>query len=158
MKPHLLLLTSAALVTLSFTPVASAEEASDSARPPYTTPSEVKSWQEGGTPVTFLDVRESDEFEAGHLPGAMNIAFDKVEGLADTLPHDKPLVIYCIHSAHRAPEAAKTLRRLGVDNAYVLEGGIAAWEAGGLTIHASDMTKAPHILPVTERCENKPAS
>jgi len=107
-----------------------------------------------GRPVTFLDVREADEFVAGHLPSAINIIYDQVASLIDQLPRDHPIVIYCIHSAHRAPEAAKTLKRLGFANAYVLEGGIVAWQAGGLTIYASDLAQAPTILPLTERCDN----
>jgi len=119
----------------------------------YVAPAEVKSWQGQGRQVFFLDVREADEFEAGHLPGAKNILWTEVASLIRQLPTDRPIVTYCIHSAHRAPEAAKTLRKLGFPNVYVLEGGIVAWQAGGLTLHASDIAKAPAILPVQERCK-----
>jgi len=104
-------------------------------------------------PVTFLDVREADEFAAGHLPGAINIHYDQVASRADQLPHEHPIVIYCIHSAHRAPEAAKSLQALGFDNVWVLEGGIVAWQAEGLSIHAADLAKPPTILPLTKRCD-----
>jgi len=119
---------------------------------PYVSARLVKAWLEEDRPVTFLDVREPDEFAAGHLPVAINVVYDQVATLADRLPHDQPIVVYCIHSAHRAPEAAKTLRTLGFDNAHVLEGGIVAWHAGGLTILASNPAQAPMILPKTERC------
>ena len=75
--------------------------------------------------------------------------------MAGMLPKDRPIVTYCIHSAHRAPEATRALRSLGFENAYVLEGGIVAWKAGGLSIRASDLAKEPTILPVTERCRTK---
>lgn len=122
----------------------------------YVTPTTVRSWMEEEKSVTFLDVREADEFAAGHLPDATNIHYDQVASLAERLPHDRPIVLYCIHSAHRAPEAAETLRRHGFTNVYVLEGGIVAWQADGLMILASDSHKTPTILPVTERCANKP--
>ena len=131
----------------------SAEETSESHPVPSITPAAVKEWLNTDTPVTFLDVREKDEFIAGHLPHAINIPYDQVDRLTDELSHDQPIVLYCIHSAHRAPEAAKTLRRLGFTNAFVLEGGIVAWEAGGLTIQAGDLAQVPKILPKTARCE-----
>ena len=143
------------MLALLFTPVARAQDELESSRPPYVTPAMVQSWQEHGTPVTFLDVRASDEFSASHVPGAINIASDQVASLAETLSRDHPLVVYCIHSTHRAPEAAKTLQRLGFQNAYVLEGGIVAWQAGGLTILASQRGRTPTILPVTNRCQKK---
>ncbi len=121
----------------------------------YVAPETVKGWQEEGRAIVFLDVREEDEFEAGHLDGAVNIAYTEVPGMAGTLPKDRPIVTYCIHSAHRAPEAAKGLRGLGFENAFVLEGGIVAWKAGGMTIRAGDLAKEPAILPVGERCKVK---
>ncbi len=123
---------------------------------PFVQPQTVKAWVKEGTAVMFLDVREADEFAAAHIPGARNIPHDHVATIAAELPHDAPIVVYCIHSTHRAPEAAKTLRQLGFDNAYVMEGGLAAWEAGGQTILAEDPKQSPKILPFTERCANKP--
>ena len=121
----------------------------------YVSVETVQGWLGANQPVTFLDVREQDEFKAGHLPGARNIPSHQIESILDELPHERPIVTYCIHSAHRAPEAAQRLRELGFTNAYVLEGGIVAWQSGGLTIRASDLAKAPVILPLTTRCVNK---
>ena len=118
----------------------------------YVSSATVHAWLESGQPVVFLDVREADEFAAGHLPGAVNVVYDQVDGLATQLPHDRPIVAYCIHSAHRAPEAVKTLRRLGFENVVALEGGIVAWQTEGLTIRANDVARTPKILPLTQRC------
>lgn len=137
---------------LLMAPSQATENPDDRAGVPYVAPATVRAWLDEGQALTFLDVREPDEFAAGHLPDAITIVYDQVEAIADQLPHDRPIVVYCIHSAHRAPEAAKTLRRLGFSNAYVLEGGIVAWQAGGLTILASDRAKTPTVLPKTERC------
>ncbi len=132
-----------------------AAEQHSETRAPYISVSTVRSWLEEDKPITFVDVREADEFEAGHLPGAWNVSYQRIEELVPELPTDRPIVLYCIHSAHRAPEAAKHLRQLGFSNAHVLEGGIVAWQAGGLSIHASNLAKRPTILPVTERCYGK---
>ena len=145
-----------ALAALSFSiPLSWAEAPSASSASFYVTPRTVQRRLAEGQRVVFLDVREPDEFAAGHLPDALNIAHHQITSFIDRLPHDQPVVVYCIHSAHRAPEAAKVLRKQGVANAVVLEGGIVAWEAGGATILASDTTRAPTILPLTERCADK---
>jgi thiosulfate sulfurtransferase len=119
----------------------------------YVTPKTVKDWIEQEQPLLLLDVRDAEEFEVGHIPGARNIHYPDVAANADTLPKDQPIVLYCIHSAHRAQEAAKTLEGLGFQNAVVLEGGIVAWEAEGLTIRATDLVATPRILPKTEECD-----
>ncbi len=133
--------------------------ADDAPRPQaaYVDTATVKTWLAEGRPITFLDVREADEFAAGHLPGARNIPHDQVASIANELPHDQPIVVYCIHSAHRAPEAAKTLRGLGFANATVLEGGIVAWQAGGMGTRPGVLPQAPPILPVRSRCQYKTA-
>ena len=118
----------------------------------YISSATVNAWRASGQSVVFLDVREADEFAAGHLPGAINIVYDQVASIANRLPHDQPIIAYCIHSAHRAPEAVKTLRHLGFDRAFVLEGGIVAWQAEGLAIRASRVAGTPKILPLTKRC------
>ena len=136
---------------------ASTTESQGSSKPTrtaYVSPEVAKAWLEQGRPITLLDVRASDEFVAGHIANAINIHYDQVASLTTQLSHDEPIVLYCIHSAHCAPEAAKTLRQLGFQNAYVMEGGIVAWQVAGFPIQASDLAKMPTILPKTERCDN----
>ena len=155
--PQLLLVLALLLTTSSLTatePVSStARESSPTERPHYVSPRTVTGWLEEGRSVTFLDVREADEFAAAHLPEAINIHYSDVASMADRLPHDHPIVVYCIHSAHRAPLAAITLQKLGFENVSVLEGGIVAWQAEGMTILAAEAGKPPTILPKTERCD-----
>ena len=124
-----------------------AQEGADVPRPRYVSAATVQRWLDQGEAVTWLDVRKADEFAAGHIAHAINVVFDQVASLADQLPHDHPIVLYCIHSTHRAPTAARTLNTLGFTNAYVLEGGIVAWSAEGLPIQATDVAQAPKILP-----------
>ena len=118
----------------------------------YVSVSTLRKWLAAKSP-TFLDVREADEFSAGHVRGAVNIRYEEVASLAERLPHTQPIVLYCIHSSHRAPAAAKTLQALGFTNAYVLEGGIVAWQVAGETIVAGQLAQKPMILMKTQRCE-----
>ncbi len=140
-------------LTFAAVPCARAESTADAPQgSSFVSVAEAKAWVDEGKSPFFLDVREKDEFDAGHLPGAVNILYTEVAGMVDQLPKDRPVVTYCIHSAHRAPEATTTLRKLGMTNAYVLEGGIVAWEAGGQTIEASGAGRSARILPLGERC------
>lgn len=45
--------------------------------------------------VALLDVRPEDEFEAGHLPEAINIPLEQLESMLDELPIDREIVAYC---------------------------------------------------------------
>jgi ArsR family transcriptional regulator len=87
--------------------------------------------------VTVLDVRPEDEFALGHLPGAINIPFGKLEDRLDELPADREVIAYC-----RGPycvlsfEAVAALRARG----YLvrrLEDGYPEWKAAGLPIEAA---------------------
>jgi rhodanese-related sulfurtransferase len=134
---------------------ANAEERVDATGVSFVAPTLVKTWLDAGQAVTFLDVRQADEFVAGHIANAINIHYDLAASVADQLSHNQPIVTYCIHSAYRARVAAKTLSERGFTNVFVLEGGIVAWQADGLTIRATDLAQAPKILPKTERCDVK---
>ncbi len=59
-----------------------------------------------------LDVRGATEFEAGHVPGAMNIPHTRVAALLDTLPPGTPLLVHC-NSGARSAAAVSMLEHLG---------------------------------------------
>lgn len=143
----------AALCLLLTAPVM-AKDAPEGSRPTYVSAEEVKGWLDEGEAVTFLDVRDEDEFAAGHIEGAIHVPYEQVASSAEKLPKNHSIVLYCIHSAHRAPAATKTLKALGFSSVFVLEGGLVAWREAGFPIRAQDLAKAPTILPKTERCAN----
>ena len=58
----------------------------------------------------LLDVREADEYAAGHIPGAVNAPLSTIEGAG--LPMDRPLFLYCLRGS-RSARAAGILRRRG---------------------------------------------
>lgn len=87
--------------------------------------------------VTVLDVRPEDEFALGHLPGALNIPFGKLEDRLSELPAGREVIAYC-----RGPycvlsfEAVTALRARG----YLvrrLEDGYPEWKAAGLPVEAA---------------------
>jgi len=86
--------------------------------------------------VTILDVRPRDEFEAGHLPGALNIPLSELADRLAELPDAREVVAYC-----RGPwcvlsfEAVAALRERGLQSRR-LEDGFPEWKAVGLPIEA----------------------
>jgi rhodanese-related sulfurtransferase len=84
--------------------------------------------------VTVLDVRPEDEFALGHLPGALNIPFGKLEHRLSELPADREIIAYC-----RGPycvlsfEAVAALRARGYP-VRRLEDGYPEWKAAGLPV------------------------
>jgi rhodanese-related sulfurtransferase len=79
-----------------------------------------------------LDVREDDEWGAGHIPGAHHIPLGQLCERSSELPAEKPLVAVC-RSGARSAKATEHLRGLGFD-VENLEGGTTAWAAAGLPL------------------------
>lgn len=80
--------------------------------------------------LVVLDVRTAAEFDAGHVPGAMNISHDQLATRLDELSslRDKQVVLYC-RSGRRTLLAADTLRKAGFSKLRHLQGDYMAWEA-----------------------------
>jgi rhodanese-related sulfurtransferase len=82
----------------------------------------------------LLDVREPDEFQAGHIPGALNIARGVLEFQLSNHPQlcdrDLNIVLYCKTSG-RAALAACALHAMGYLKVQSLAGGFDAWVAAG---------------------------
>lgn len=116
----------------------------------YVTPQEMREWQAQGKKFTYVDVREPSEFAMGHLEGAINVKYLDVEKAAKDFDREQPYVFYCTYSAWRAPYGANTMADLGFPNAYILQGGIAAWHSGGQVIYSSDPATDGKIAPYPE--------
>ena len=84
----------------------------------------------------LLDVREADEYEAGHAPDAVFHPLATIPEVWSTLPADRPILCIC-RVGGRSAQATAFLRERGLD-AVNLEGGMQAWERFGLNVVRAD--------------------
>lgn len=80
--------------------------------------------------VVLIDVREDDEWEAGHAPGAVHVPLSTLR--ATDVPTDRPVVAVC-RSGNRSGVAAAQLAQAGLD-VVNMAGGMTAWAATGLPV------------------------
>ncbi|MDQ0156413.1 rhodanese-like domain-containing protein [Robertmurraya andreesenii] len=74
----------------------------------------------------LIDVREPNEFEAGHILGARNIPLSQLKMRMKEIRPDKPVYLYC-QSGIRSGRAAQTLYRKGYKELSHLQGGFKKW-------------------------------
>lgn len=87
--------------------------------------------------AVVLDVRPAPEYEAGHIPGAVCIPYDRLVARLDELSHDVELIAYCRgRYCAFAPDAVRLLRQRGYP-ARLLEGGMSGWHCAGLPVAAA---------------------
>jgi sulfur-carrier protein adenylyltransferase/sulfurtransferase len=79
-----------------------------------------------------VDVRERDEWEVGHIPGAVHIPRGSLEGRIENAVPDRSqaIVVYCAGGS-RSAFAARTLEELGYENVTSLAGGFTDWKRNG---------------------------
>jgi len=80
----------------------------------------------------LLDVREPDEWQAGHAPAATHIPLGELEHRHGEVPLDRTIVCVC-RGGGRSARAAEALGSLGYD-AINLAGGMRAWAAADLSV------------------------
>ena len=86
--------------------------------------------------AVLLDIRERDEWRAGHAPQARHVALSQLEDHLGDLPADRPIVTVC-RSGRRSAIAAHLLTRHGY-TASNLAGGMNAWTTTGLPVITND--------------------
>jgi len=88
--------------------------------------------RDGGDAPLFVDVRPRDEWDEGHLPGALHLPRNNLESRVEALIPDRSreLVVYC-ESGTRSAFAAKSLQELGYTNVVNLSDGFAGWKRNG---------------------------
>lgn len=88
--------------------------------------------------VTVLDVRPADEFEAGHLPGALSIPLGELTDRLAELPADAEVVAYCRgRYCVLSHTAARLLSQHGV-RARLAADGVLEWLADGLVLERGE--------------------
>lgn len=94
-------------------------------------------WDAMSGDVRVLDVREAGEYEAGRVPGAINIPRGVLEFRIGEVPEfarkDAPIVLYC-RTGGRAALATVALNQIGYSNVVSVTGGIMGWEQAGLPV------------------------
>jgi rhodanese-related sulfurtransferase len=86
----------------------------------------------------FVDVREADEYDAGHIEGSIHIPIGDIARRWRELETQRPVVVVC-QVGQRSGLVTNFLRERSVD-AHNLEGGLSAWSEAGLALAAA----APH--------------
>ena len=82
-------------------------------------------------PETYLlDVREPDEWSAGHAPGAHHVAMMEIPARMSEVPTDVEVVVVC-RSGGRSGQVVSYLMGNGWDNVRNLDGGMQSWAAAG---------------------------
>jgi len=80
--------------------------------------------------ATLIDVREDNEFEAGHAVGAIHMGRGIIErDIVQTFPEkDTELILYC-GGGYRSALSADMLQKMGYSNVWSMAGGWKAWKA-----------------------------
>jgi rhodanese-related sulfurtransferase len=90
--------------------------------------------------AVLLDVRERDEWAAGHISGAVHVPMNEVPNRVayspDSLTADAPIVVVC-KMGGRSAQVTAWLRHQGYD-ARNLHGGMLAWAGSGRAMEADD--------------------
>jgi sulfur-carrier protein adenylyltransferase/sulfurtransferase len=91
-----------------------------------------------------VDVREQQEWDEGHLPGAVHVPRGYLEQRIEQAAPDRqrPVVLYCAGGA-RSALAAKTLEELGYERVVSLAGGFTDWKRNGLPFEIPQALEEP---------------
>ena len=81
--------------------------------------------------AVLLDVRELDEWQSGHVVGAVHVPLGELASRASELPRDHEIVVMCL-SGGRSQVACEMLARSGFGPVANVSGGITAWVRAGL--------------------------
>lgn len=95
-------------------------------------PEAVSVMQQEHAPL-IVDVREPDEYAAGHVPGAINVPLGQVGEWAQDRPKDEAMLVIC-QSGRRSLKASQELAARGFTRVTNVEGGFRAWKERGMPV------------------------
>ena len=93
---------------------------------------ELAEWRAAGRAFTLVDVRreQARRAEAEEIPGARWRSPETLFAWKDEVPRDRPAILVCAHGHELSQGAAATLRAMGLDARYLID-GFAGWKAAG---------------------------
>jgi glyoxylase-like metal-dependent hydrolase (beta-lactamase superfamily II)/rhodanese-related sulfurtransferase len=92
--------------------------------------------------VQVLDVRERDEWNDGHIPGAVHVPYHDLVGIPDVIDPARPVAVIC-SSGQRSAVAASLLARAGAPQViHVADGGVGTWRQHGWPIEQPQRSTA----------------
>ncbi|NNG37016.1 rhodanese-like domain-containing protein [Nakamurella aerolata] len=94
--------------------------------------------------AALLDVREDDEWQAGHAPQAVHIPLPQLAERLDEVPEGDPVYVVC-RSGGRSARATAFLNANGWD-AVNVAGGMSAWAAAGRPLTADSADAEPTVI------------
>ncbi len=94
--------------------------------------------------MVVIDARDAGQFAKGHIPGAINMDWRQVLAKRDSIPKNKPVLIYC-NTGSLSAQSGFALRVAGWENVRILQGGMEEWKAkGGFDAAAKATAPAKH--------------
>ena len=134
-KPWTFFVTALCVVALSCLLASNAVAKEAQASKKEISVADAKAKLDAGEPIVFLDVREPKDFNAGHIPKAVNVQEEYCElEVPLAIPDPSSFVIIYSDLEEKSMNALKILHLTGYKNAVVLAGGLEAWQKAGYPI------------------------
>jgi rhodanese-related sulfurtransferase len=85
--------------------------------------------------AVVVDVRDKDEWDEGHIPGAIHLSRGTIElDIEENVPDPNAMIICHCGGGGRGSLAAESLQKMGYKNVRSMAGGLKAWKAAGLPV------------------------
>jgi rhodanese-related sulfurtransferase len=111
------------------------------------TPEKAAALLRGGGAI-IVDVREADERAYAHVPGSAHLPLSRLEEAELAVEAGKPVLFHCQSGARTAQSSGALAARAGACEAYVIEGGFAAWKRAGLPVAENRRAPLPLMRQV----------
>ena len=99
--------------------------------------------------AALLDVREPQEFAAGHVPGARNLPQAELATRLSEVPRDRPVYLIC-QGGFRSLRAAQFLSQMGFKDVASVSGGMEAWRVAKKSLAMGDTDSQPQRFVESE--------
>lgn len=110
-------------------------ETAKKSKAPSISPAALHEQRTSGKGPLVIDVRTPAEYASGHIPGAVNVAYDDIANRIGELDAPNGVALYCMIGP-RARKGEAALLKVGYDDVLHIEGGFAAWKKAGLPVES----------------------